>query len=150
MERARKLGRMGPAIKVSMLRARSTARGPSSGLMAARIMGTSLIITSRASEFTTGVTREFTKVNGKTIRWREKGFSRGLMAGSTKGNIATTRRKAKGSSRGRTDASTRASGLMGSRTASGPTRLTPARRAWASGKTGSGWRGFEFCVRISN
>jgi hypothetical protein len=79
-------GQMEPLMKDLMPRAKSMERESSHGLTTAPTQETSLITTSMAVVFTSGLMEEFTLETGRTIRWKVMELSPGQMEENTLGS----------------------------------------------------------------
>ena len=76
-------GLMEPPMKDLMLKAKSMERESLHGQTTAPTQETSLITTSTAVVFTSGLMEEFTLETGRTIRWRAMELSPGQMEENT-------------------------------------------------------------------
>jgi hypothetical protein len=101
---------MVPNMKVNTFKERNTELEDSHGLMVQLTMESSLKITSKAKENTTGLTEENMTDSGWTTKWREKVFSPGQMAEDMREIMLMTRRKVKEFSSGLMAESTRVAG----------------------------------------
>jgi hypothetical protein len=73
--------------------AKNTAKVDLRGLTTALTKVTSSTTTSRVLVCTTGATKEFIKVIGRTTRWKAEDLLNGQMAGSTRDSTSTIKRK---------------------------------------------------------
>jgi hypothetical protein len=88
-------------MKESILMARSTVWGCSSGQTGPRTMESSEITILKAEESISGQMAEYTQATGSTIRCTARASLRGLMADAMKATMHQTRRRATESSNGR-------------------------------------------------
>lgn len=133
----RKFGQMVLALKVSTWTARSKDEASLCGLMEALIKATSLKIIFMATVFTSGLTAEFTKALGRTIKCTDMVFSRGQMEGGMKEIIPMIKSKDKEPSSGQMVEDMLAAGSTASSMAKGFTFQRVAHKGEANGKTGS-------------
>jgi len=127
-------GQMAHPIKVNMWMDRSTDQG--SLLGRTEVLTTEHFTTTilKVTVFIIGAIKEYTRVTGRTIKWKAKANLNGLMAESTMASIMTTRRKAKASFSGRMVENTKGSGSTVSSMVSVSTQQRTANLKLESGK----------------
>jgi hypothetical protein len=103
-------------------------------------------IISKAMENITGLTVEFLKDPGSTIRWKVKEFSHGQTAGDTKEIIKMIRKKATVFSTGQMEENMTEVGKMESNTAWVLTPQPVVNQSKESGKKAKGFIGFPATV----